>query len=102
MHHKDSIALWIIEYRGDQSFVAKPVELEFIPAPEHYVLPEPTLELRSQYAFELIRALLDGVAENEWIYGNPQVKGARDAVKLHLEDMRKLNDKLLAMIQEKL
>lgn len=80
-------------------YLASPIELKWKERPESWVFPDPSIELRSDEAFEMIHALLDALAENEFI----QIKTQKaDQMKEHLEDIRKISDRLLKMIEEKL
>lgn len=98
--HKNAIALWMMNYQGNETFIAKPFELEWVKAPKDWQLPPPTLEIWSMQAFEMIRALMDALAENEWIHKKTKKDGEVEAMKDHLENLKKMSDRLISIIEK--
>lgn len=50
----DGFQVWLIEHRNGKSFIAKPINLEFVEISEGGHLPEPTLKLSGIFAREFI------------------------------------------------
>lgn len=50
----DGYQLWIIERRNGKSFIAKPIDLEFIEIQDGSFLPEPTLKIDGILGKELL------------------------------------------------
>ena len=84
------LRVWIIDERGSDSFVARPTELRFEKT-------DPTLQIEPTFVFDRFKGeeFLQGLAEalvqagfkpNEIRAHDKQV----EAIKYHLEDMRKL------------
>lgn len=90
----------MINYRGNETFIAEPFELKWVKAPENWQLPPPTLEIWSMQAFEMIRALMDALAENEWIHKKTKKDGEIEAMKDHLENLKKMSDRLISIIEK--
>lgn len=92
---KKAYGIWIIEDRiiqgVRQSFVAKPCKLSFEERPECQAFPEPTFEIEDHHIHELITS---GTMEIEMSGLGKQLtsthKAEIDAMKYHLEDMRRL------------
>lgn len=90
---RDGFNIWIIEYDGKgASYVAEPIDLSFKKSGgAEFMLPEPTLRISGPKGPEIMRALAEGllqvniIPENK-LNSNKQI----EAMKYHLEDMRKL------------
>ncbi len=102
LFHKDALAIWVTNYNGNDALVAKPIELVFEPAPDGFRLPEPTIQMDSRKGFEMIQALLDALAENDFIQRKTKSQGQIEAMKQHLEDMREMNKRFLSIVESKL
>jgi len=57
-----SVNIWLGDYRGRQTFVAKPIQLVFEPHQEDAILPEPTLRLDEDLARVLLPELKKSLA----------------------------------------
>ncbi len=84
------MSLWIIEDMPNQRLVAKPVELVFEPL-EIGLLPDPTLKFSSSKGTEFLSSLADALAASGIIANSLKTNEQQiEAIKYHLEDMRRL------------
>lgn len=58
----DGYQAWIIEHRNNRSYIAKPVEFEFVELPEGALYPDPTLKLSGPLAREFMSAAKKALA----------------------------------------
>ncbi len=99
---RTGFVMWLMNDRGRDTYIAKPIRLEFELRPEGFKLPEPTLELPPEDAIGLIQALADALAENDWINRQTKSEGKVEAIKEHLKDMREMSNRLMKMVEDKL
>lgn len=103
LFHIDSVGIWIIKKGyGQTSVIANPCDLVFTPVPETFRLPEPTLNLNREDALDFIKAFLEAIDESQW-FQSKKVNNDKEvlAIKEHLNDMRKMTDKLLELVKDK-
>lgn len=50
----DGYQMWILDYRGNQGFICKPFQLEFVPIEEGRLLPKPSFEISGSLALDLL------------------------------------------------
>lgn len=82
-------ALWIVNKKGNDIAVVKPLMMEYETHPEGYSAPEPTLRFSGLMAQQFLQGLAEALSsigykpkiEDEWL-------GELKATKTHLEDMR--------------
>lgn len=86
----DGYQAWIIERRNNHSFIAAPIELNFIPIEEGCQLPEPTLKLHGPLAKELIREAKKALSGfNTWEKENFEVSSRIEkAMQEHIDSLR--------------
>jgi hypothetical protein len=99
---RDALAIWFCQRQmNDQFSVAKPVQLEFVKEENNgfFQLPEPTLILPGP----AMKEFYEGLGEQLELNGERFLE-ARTAIKkqdAHLEDMRKVLDRTLGMLERK-
>lgn len=91
---QDAYGLWLVEYRdgraGVQSYLAKPVQLEFEKMDQAcFLRPKPTLLIGSYSNREIFRAIHEGMIEAGLAPDSGELKGKLEAQTKHLEDMQK-------------
>ncbi len=86
--------LWIINYNGDESFIADPIELKFTKCLDGWEFPAPTLQVGEQIGTEFLRAIAEGMADS----GLPIAKFPDSTLKAkdeNLKDLRNIIEKIL-------
>lgn len=92
LFHKNSFGIWVmhVDAAGETS-VAKPVPFQFGDKKlGAFMLPEPTFELRPEYAEQFYVAMANELRRKGFTSSDERVTGLYEAQSKHLEDMRKL------------
>ncbi len=86
----DGYQAWVIEYRNDRSYVAKPMELIFEELPEMHSMPEPTIKIQGPLVMELIPQLRKALAGfDHWSKEDyDQAKRVETAMQAHIDSLR--------------
>jgi hypothetical protein len=83
--------LYIYGVEKDQYFLVEPMELHMIEINEYEKVERPTLKFRGNTGEEFLRSLADALVEIGYRPNELKAKeGVIEALKFHLEDMRKL------------
>lgn len=89
LFHTGKVGIWVFDDHGKT--VAAPTKMEFVHLGEGYQLPDPTFEINQAHLHSLIQS---GSSELEMSSLGKALMPNRDkqleALKYHLEDMRKL------------
>lgn len=94
----DGYQLWIMDYRGEESYVAKPITLEFVKVPFNYQLPEPTLLLPAMLGNELLceaRKTLAGYSMLDDKEDYEISKRVEKEMKAHIDSLKLVIDRTL-------
>lgn len=104
LYAADAVGLWIFDYNipNGPHLVAKPVSLEFDKTDEAAFLGKPTLTLPTHRAAELARAIMDGIAESDFMMQKDKGDRELQAVKEHLKSVSEMSSRLLSVIEQKL
>lgn len=100
----DGYQAWILDYRNGQTYIAKPVKLEFEPHPEGHILPEPTLQIRADIARELIPQLKKSLAGFTWFDDKEDYEVAKrveKAMQAHIDSLKLVVDRVVTTRVEK-
>lgn len=95
----NAFGLWFIsEDSNNQMYVAKPTELQYELKPESFWLGEPTLKIPREIALQLFESFVQQLENTgEALTTNKQVLNAKDE---NLQDLRKLSDRLLNILDQ--
>jgi hypothetical protein len=93
----DGYQAWIIEHRNGQSYIARPIELEFVPIPDGSALPEPTLKLGGPFAKEFLAQAKKALAGfNSWDKKEYEVSARIEkAMQAHIDSLKLVVDRAL-------
>lgn len=95
----EDIGIWLFRGRGQQMECAKRTFLNYEPHGETWLLPEPTLSIPKGMVKELARALVEsGDLPRDFLFNERERASIRD----HLGDMKKMNERLLGIVEAKL
>ena len=92
--------LYIMQELGNRRYVAKPVDLEFIPLEVNMTLPEATMMFSSPHGTAFLQSMSDSLFELGFRPSGDKslaVSASAElrATKIHLEDMRVMSNRLL-------
>jgi len=91
MPWSDRVAVTFFKDTPQGSFIAKPVEFEWVQFSEFSVIQDPTFQWRSIEAQQIMKALAEAMdGFNIKTDQDAKLQGTIEAMKRHLEDMRAL------------
>lgn len=75
--------------------MVEPIELKFKKIPEGSIFPEPSLFIREEDMLPFVKALMEGLEESGLSDKIREDQGVLKATREHLDDMRKMSDRML-------
>lgn len=89
---RDGYSLWVFEHRDKASFVAKPMQIEFVELDNSISLPTPTLSVSGALGAELINSAKQSFAGMEWASKDDYSHFAKveKAMQGHIESLKQI------------
>lgn len=89
---------WVLDYRGDKGFIAKPIEFEWVELNPTATLPEPTFRMNGPLAREFLDATRKALAGFTHFDSKEDYEASRrieKAMQAHIDSLKLVVDRAL-------
>lgn len=101
LDNRASYGIWFYKDEGNRTYLAQPAEIKFVEIESNaFALPNPTIELRYEFAQEFLQSMVNGLIEHGVRPNNDKTAGELEATKKHLKDMQEIVNRLLNQLDK--